>query len=222
MEKRCPFCHQNVSLALFNAHVAEHTRLGEDGQMNDHITVAPEERFQGDLQSVPQWYRHQKCGEVTGMPEEIIRSYLADPFLYNDHTFCTGCGNYPHQSEFYWVDTGENLHDYNRRLRKEYIQRNNLDPNDFVWKDGVPERRKRKLGVLVMAAGCLVAMVVMAGVLIVAAAGVAFLLKQPAPAAPAMAPPAPPRFVHEFPQPAFQAPPDLQQQIEDMRRRHER
>jgi hypothetical protein len=221
MNKRCPFCHQDVPLPLFNAHVAEHTRLREDGQMTDHVTVAPDERFQGELQGVPHWYRHQKCGAVTGMPEEIIRSYLADPFLYNDYTFCTGCGKYPHQSEFFWVDTGENLHDYNRRLRKEYIQRNKLDPNDFVWKNGVPERRKRKLSGLILAAGCLVAVVVMAGLLIVVASTAVALLRRPAPAAPA--PPAAPSFPNNpsFPNPAFDAQRDMQRQMEDMRRQHE-
>jgi hypothetical protein len=191
--------------------------------MADHVTVAPEERFQGDLTGVPQWYRHQKCGEVTGMPEEIIRSYLADPFLYNDYTFCTGCGNYPHQSECVWVDTGENLHDYNRRLRLEYVERNKLSPNDFVWKNGFPERRKRKIGGLIAVAGCLVAVVVLGGLLIVAASAAVAILRRPAPAAPAFAPPAPPAFANDpaFPQPAFDAQRDIERQMEDMRRQHE-
>jgi hypothetical protein len=223
MQKRCPFCHQDISVVLFDAHVAEHTRLREDGQMTDHVTVAPEERFQGDLAGVPQWYRHQKCGAVTGMPEEIIRSYLADPFLYNDSTFCTGCGNYPHQSEFVWVETGENLHAYNRRLRLEYVQRNRLDPNGFVWKDGFPERRKRKVGGLIAVAGCLAAVVVLGGLLIVAAAAAVAILRRPAPAPPAFAPPAPPAFANDpaFPGPGFDAQRDMQRQMDEMRRQHE-
>ena len=176
MNQRCPFCHEDVPPLQYKAHLAQHTKLRDDGQMTDHVTVAPAERYQGDLKGVPMWYRHEKCGAVTGMPEEIIRSYLADPFLYSDYSFCTGCGKYPHVSEFQWVDTGENLHAYNRRLRVEYIERNKLNPDDFVWKNGAPERRKRKMSGLMVAAGCLAALVVTGGLFTVAAAGAGALL----------------------------------------------
>jgi hypothetical protein len=175
------------------------------------------------------------------MPEEIIRSYLADPFLYNDYTFCTGCGNYPHQSEFHWADTGENLHAYNRRLRIEYIQRNNLNPNDFVWKNGAPERRKRKLGGIILAGGCLAVLVVAVGLIGVVAAGAAALFRPASGPAPGfVSPPAPtfgadPGFAGSplgggsaFPDPAAQARQrmeearrEIEQRQQDLRRQHE-
>jgi hypothetical protein len=49
--------------------------------MKDHVTVHPTGRFKGSLRGVPQVYRHPKCGVATKMPEEIIRSYLVNPFL---------------------------------------------------------------------------------------------------------------------------------------------
>lgn len=178
MNQRCPFCHQDVPTHLWHAHIAEHTKLREDGQMTAHVTLAPEQRYEGDLQNEPRWYRHETCGAITGMPEEIIRSYLVDPFLYSDSTFCTGCGKYLHMSQFHWVETGENLLAYNRRLRIEHIQKNHLDPNDFVWRDGAPVRRKRKVSKVVIAAGALVAVVVMLGLFIVGAAGIAGMMRQ--------------------------------------------
>ena len=95
----------------------KHTRKKPDGQMNDHVTNAPEERFRGPLDAVPQNYRHPRCGVVTGMPEEIIRSYLANPLMYDDWTFCCGCGDYVNCAELSWVETGENLMTYNGWLR---------------------------------------------------------------------------------------------------------
>ena len=62
--------------------------------MNDHVTNAPDERYRGSLDGVPRTYRHSRCGGGTGMPEEIIRSYLANPLLYNDRSFCCRCGDY--------------------------------------------------------------------------------------------------------------------------------
>jgi hypothetical protein len=238
MNKRCPFCHQDVPVAVFNAHVAEHTKLREDGQMTDHVTKAPEDQFQGDLADVPRWYRHDKCGAVTGMPEEIIRSYLADPFLYSDYTFCTGCGNYPHQSEFHWVESGENLQSYNRRLRIEFLQRNNLNPRDFVWENGAPVRRKRKFGALMWLAGCLVTAVVLVGCVSVAAVTAVALFRKSAPSQPRFSPMDSPTFGSSplIPSPTFEpsphtsfAPPQpiedfrqrIEQQQEDIRRRHE-
>jgi hypothetical protein len=56
------------------------------------------------------------------MPEEIIRSYLANPFLYNDTTLCTGCGDYVPVSEVFWVETGQSLAEYNQALQQAYLR----------------------------------------------------------------------------------------------------
>jgi hypothetical protein len=58
------------------------------------------------------------------MPEEIIRTYLKDPFTYMaDRSFCTGCGQHVPCRELVWVETGEHMQDYNDRLRADYRER---------------------------------------------------------------------------------------------------
>jgi hypothetical protein len=103
-------------------HRAKHTKRLPDGQMTDHITVPPERRFEGSLKGVPRGYRHPRCGVVTGMPEEIVRSYLANPFLYASRSFCCGCNDYIPCAELFWVETGQCLMDYFRGLQEEYLR----------------------------------------------------------------------------------------------------
>lgn len=67
-------------------------------------------------------YRHRACGVCTQMPEEIIRSYLVDPLLYGDSSFCCGCGIYVYGDELEWTETGERLVDYSARLRRDYLR----------------------------------------------------------------------------------------------------
>ncbi len=123
MHMRCPYCHELIPQASYASHEQQHTRRKPDGQMTDHVTNAPDQRYLGSLEGVPQVYRHARCGGRTGMPEEIIRSYLANPLLYADRTFCTGCGDYINTAELTWVETGENLMDYSGRLRSEHLER---------------------------------------------------------------------------------------------------
>jgi hypothetical protein len=122
-QTECPFCHEMVAARDYNAHIAAHTEKLPDGQQRDHVTVREEERFEGDLYGVPTAYIHERCGTATGMPDEIVRSYLADPFLYSNRTFCTGCGTYVPHSECRWIDTGEKLSDYFRELKRNAPQR---------------------------------------------------------------------------------------------------
>ncbi|MCE9524739.1 MAG: hypothetical protein K8R36_01645 [Planctomycetales bacterium] len=144
--KLCPFCHTWCSSNIFDQHVASHMQKLSDGQMKDHVTVRPEERFAGDIAKEPKWYVHPKCGGVTGMPEEIIRSYMADPFLYNESSFCTGCHNYVSTAELYWQETNESLQAASYRRKAEFIQKNFLNPDDFVWDAHGPVRRKSRGG----------------------------------------------------------------------------
>jgi hypothetical protein len=120
---RCPFCHKLVLRWFYGRHERGHTQRKADGQMTEHITNAPQNRFTGSLKGEPQAYRHGRCGVVTGMPEEIIRSYLVDPLLYNDYTFCCGCKDYMLSSELVWRETGETVMDYMGRLRADYLRR---------------------------------------------------------------------------------------------------
>lgn len=121
--KRCPYCHKSIRAEAFEKHLERHTRLRDDGQMEDHVTLPPEDRESGDLEGVPRVYIHEACGATTVMPEEIVRSYLKNPFLYNDFTFCTGCGDYFHEREFEWTETGQNLHEYKLRLKQRFQRR---------------------------------------------------------------------------------------------------
>jgi hypothetical protein len=115
---RCPYCHEYIDEVAFPAHEAGHRKARPDGQQTDYVTLPPEEREPGDLAGVPQVYVHQKCGVATGMPEEIIRSYLRDPYLYTaDATFCCGCGKHVPLRECVWTETGEDLQTYTDKLR---------------------------------------------------------------------------------------------------------
>lgn len=116
----CPFCHEEVDSTAYAAHEAEHLKLRADGQQSEYVTLPPEQRADGSLDGVPQVYRHNKCGELTGMPEEIIRSYLQNPYLYlADRTFCCGCSKHVPLKECVWVETGEDLQTYTNALRAE-------------------------------------------------------------------------------------------------------
>jgi hypothetical protein len=116
---RCPFCHKYIDDAAYPAHEAGHRKLRPDGQQSEYVTLPPKEREQGSLAGVPKVYRHWKCGVATGMPEEIIRSYLKNPCLYDaDRTFCCACGRHVPFRECVWVETGEDLQTYMDRLRK--------------------------------------------------------------------------------------------------------
>lgn len=116
---RCQYCHEHVPRSQYNQHVQQHLKVREDGQQTDYATLPPEQRGSSvDFATAPHWYRHLKCGEVTGMPEEIIQTYLANPWFYlSDKTFCTGCGKHVRQRECVWEETGENLQTYSDRLR---------------------------------------------------------------------------------------------------------
>jgi hypothetical protein len=76
---RCPYCHEYIDSAAYPAREAEHLELRADGQQSEYVALPPDERDEGSLEGVPQVYEHGKCGSLTGMPEEIIRSYLKNP-----------------------------------------------------------------------------------------------------------------------------------------------
>ncbi|MCC9600379.1 hypothetical protein LOC67_07385 [Stieleria sp. JC731] len=117
----CRFCHKKVLRWLYSRHTKSHTQLLPDGQMTDHISVAESDRFQGSLGGVPSLYIHRVCGVETRMPEQIIRSYLANPLLYSSCTFCIGCGDYVPMSECEWSETVESLIRYRRNLMKKSL-----------------------------------------------------------------------------------------------------
>lgn len=126
---RCAFCHKLVFRPRYEKHRAKHMARRADGQMNDHITVRPQAQYQGPLDGVPQVYRHARCQGGTTMPEEIVRSYLVNPFLYGaDRSFCCTCKDYFPYTELSWVETGERLDDYFRKMREDYLKAHGKPP----------------------------------------------------------------------------------------------
>lgn len=115
----CDYCHQYIPRSQMSAHVAEHLKLREDGQQTEYATLPPDVRAaEEELKNAPHWYLHTRCGGVTGMPDEIILTYLANPWFYlSDRTYCGGCEKHVRQRECVWRETGENLQDYIDRLR---------------------------------------------------------------------------------------------------------
>jgi hypothetical protein len=115
---RCEFCHRWVFEKAYPAHRAKHVKPRADGRPTDSATLPPRERARGPLANVPHVYEHPRCGSRTGVPEETIRSYLEDPFLYSGNTtFCAGCKKQVPFREVSWVETGEDLQSYMKRLR---------------------------------------------------------------------------------------------------------
>lgn len=117
--ERCQFCHEYIDKADYSEHVKQHMALRADGQHTDYATLPTEERDAAvDISNEPRWYLHGKCGHVTGMPEEIIHTYMTNPWFYlADRTFCCGCEKHVPHSECVWQETGENLQAYTNRLR---------------------------------------------------------------------------------------------------------
>src|SRR4051794_10914481 len=120
----CPYCHKHIASADYPAHEAKHRAPRSDGQQSEYATLPLEKRHDGPLAGVPTIYEHQSCGVATRMPEEIVRSYLKNPYLYSaDATFCCGCQKHVPFGECTWVDTGEDLQTYMDKLREANPQR---------------------------------------------------------------------------------------------------
>ncbi|MFO0810009.1 MAG: hypothetical protein U0746_15415 [Gemmataceae bacterium] len=96
-------------------------------------TLPLEKRFAGPLDGVPRVYFNAAKNAATEMPEEVVRSYLADPWLYNDWVWCTGANDNVRQSDLVWADTGETLSDYFARLKAEKPR-----PGPAGWQAIVP------------------------------------------------------------------------------------
>ena len=117
----CRFCHKLIPEHEIEAHYAHHLEDRGDGQHREYATLRPDQRDKDDLTGVPQVYMHLKCRVGTGMPEEIIRTYLVNPWFYNsDRTFCCGCSTHVPLAECIWTETGENVQEYMNKLRAAY------------------------------------------------------------------------------------------------------
>jgi hypothetical protein len=123
MPSRCPYCHVELTWREYSPHIAKHLERQADGQQQEHKTLPPEDRYQENLANTPQAYCCDRCQAVTTMPEDIIRTYLVDPWFYDPYTFCGGCGRYLHQRHFTWVTTGQRLDHYFAGLQAAHPER---------------------------------------------------------------------------------------------------
>ena len=71
-----------------------------------------------DAEVHPWVYVHERCGGATQMPSNVRDNYLADPCWYFLGTICSRCGGGVPDEQCYWVDTGENLAEYMKRLTR--------------------------------------------------------------------------------------------------------
>ena len=67
------------------------------------------------VQTLPQNYRHNKCGAKEAIPESIARNLVLDPCWYSRYTICPKCGEVP-IDECTFLETGESLSDYRDEL----------------------------------------------------------------------------------------------------------
>mgnify|MGYP001088276715 CR=1 FL=1 len=118
----CRVCHEQVFTPTYRTHYQEHTKVRQDGQMEGHLNLPDDEKYQGSLEEVPQTYYHATCDNYTIMPDHVVRSYLADPFLYSNFSYCAGCGQYPYWGNLTWKETGESLQTYFEDLQNKALK----------------------------------------------------------------------------------------------------
>lgn len=89
----------------------EHRNLKPNGQQNDYVVLAEEERAKGFVRPVRRSYKHLKCGTVTTMGQTLAETYARDPNFYSG-TFCCGCSSHfpvGENGEFVWDGTKEKV-----------------------------------------------------------------------------------------------------------------
>jgi hypothetical protein len=89
----------------------EHTALKPNGQQQDYVVLAEEERAKGFVRPVRHSYVHLKCGGATRMSQTIAETYARNPYFYSG-TFCCHCGaHFPvgDDGEFVWEGTQERV-----------------------------------------------------------------------------------------------------------------
>lgn len=89
----------------------EHTAIRPDGQQQDYVVLADEERAKGFVRPVRRSYVHLKCGGLTRMGQTLAETYARD-FKFYSGTFCCHCGgHFPvgAAGEFVWAGTDEKV-----------------------------------------------------------------------------------------------------------------
>jgi hypothetical protein len=89
----------------------EHRNLKPNGQQQDYVVLAEEERAKGFVRPVRRSYTHLSCGTTTVMGQALAETYARDPSFYSG-TFCVGCGaHFPvgEDGTFVWSGTEEKV-----------------------------------------------------------------------------------------------------------------
>lgn len=115
----CPYCHQWVLKKDLRQHRRQHGDTNTVDGWPAFPTLPPEDRYRGSLANHPQRYRHTRCGRETVVPEERIRTYLADPFFYINRSYCEGCRKSVPTGELVWLDTKTKVRDYFAKLKAQ-------------------------------------------------------------------------------------------------------
>jgi hypothetical protein len=87
-------CGDPVLVESYQQHCRRHPSTLKDLEVESHIQMPPEVRCKVPLERVPRFYFHPQCGATTTMPEDILRTYLRNPYKYGSETFCVGCQDY--------------------------------------------------------------------------------------------------------------------------------
>lgn len=64
------------------------------------------------------------------MPNEVIEQYLHDPSSFGANTFCAYCRKQVPDRECTWLETGEHLDQYMRRLQQNHIPTGSAEVSD--------------------------------------------------------------------------------------------
>lgn len=89
----------------------EHKNLKPNGQQNDYVVLAEEERAKGFVRPVRRSYKHLYCGGTTTMGQSLAETYARDPNFYSG-THCCHCRkHFPvgAEGEFVWDGTDEKV-----------------------------------------------------------------------------------------------------------------
>ena len=105
--------------SLDHPRISPRRERSETNSQNAQVPPEPERTLPKrsvHLERIPEVYRHEKCNQRTVMPERVIWIYLVDPCYFNQLRYCSHCKRCSHAKEFVWTETGENLHEYHRRI----------------------------------------------------------------------------------------------------------
>lgn len=77
----------------------------------------PENPTLEELKKHAPWvYQHKKCGTQTVIDVLEVSTMFDDPYQL-PYTSCAECKKSYHDRQFFWVESGENLFDFVKRLR---------------------------------------------------------------------------------------------------------